>query len=121
MKALKIITAILQLIASIYLGYILGRLIVALVDLYGIEILKNIITSKIGILCLIDLVLGITAIVNLCVFKTTKVKVWSFISLLPLIGYCILISFNFELYGLAAVCILGSLNLSLILGYNNRV
>lgn len=121
MKALKIITNLLQLALSIYLGYILYQLIYALIQIGGFEIIEQIIFSKVGILCLIDLVLTVSAIIGLCVIKTVKVKCWSFISILALIGYCILIAFEFDLYGLAAVCILGSLNISLILGYNNKV
>lgn len=120
MKIFKTLANFLQLAAASYLAYLLYQLIYMLIQLGGVAIIEQIIFSNVGLLCLIDLALIICALVGMTSSADGKVKTSSLISIIAIIAYCILVGFQFDMYGLIAVCVLGTLNISLLLSYNER-
>ena len=120
MKLVKTIGNFAQLCLSVYLAYNLYLLIYPIIQLGGLAVIPDLIMSNVGIMCAITLSLISCGLVGMSSFSEGKVKSCAFMSLVTVLGYCILCNFVFDTYSLIAVCVLGMLNLCTLLGYVER-
>ena len=120
MKLFKTFVNLLQLAACAYVSYHIYQLVAALIQIGGVDIIKDLIFSNLGLLALIDLFLISCASSSLIKESTDSIRTSSFISILCLVGLGILLNFDFTLYITMGAAALAALNLILLVTYNNK-